>query len=765
MRTRVVMTAIVGALALGNQALAQVPAASGTASAVTGTVDVGARGTSSSGDEARYERYRDLRTGVFSHLVFGSADESRIWSAGADNVGYRNQEYAFRYVGGPVTVKGSFDSTPLNYSYLTATPWQTVSPGVFSLDAAARGQVQSRVPGVVGVPSTVAQLGTPSIFRGLANPFDLQSRRDTASASVAVDATKALGWSLAFMSTGKTGSQPYGASFAFNNANELPLPIDHRTNDVSAGLEYTREQGMVRLGWQASWFTNAIQELIWDNPLRQTDTTPFDASGYSNGNGPARGRLAMSPSNHMSVVSVTGLYKMPARTTVNGVFAFTSMGQNDTLIPWTINDAIANPSVYGAYPGLASLPRSTAEAKVHGVNGMVNVTSRPNRRFGLTTRYRFNDHRNLTPAFDATNYVRFDAAPSNTGSHTENFNIRQNTFDTTAAFNLRSSSTFRLGYTFDDFNRTGRAFSDMRDHIVRASFDQMGNQWVTLRLSVDHTTRVGSGFSEASLEDGGLQPGLRFYDEADRNRNRGTVLVVLTPASFMDVTFTTTAGKDIYKGEGHEFGLLNNTNRSLNVGLNVSPGESASFGFSVGREMFNSLQRSRNANPPGSDYGSWTDPNRTWDLTNDERVSVLDVYVDLAKLFRTADLRVDYVYSDSDNGFVHSGPRVVALSTNAALTPGDSRPCAAGLTSCFEALPNVTNAWHRLSFDGTRFFTPKVGVGVSYWYERFDVTDFARVDLAGTALPRIDYLGEINTGYGNRPYRGSSVFTRLLYRF
>ena len=765
MRTRVVMTAIVGALALGNQALAQVPAASGTASAVTGTVDVGARGTSSSGDEARYERYRDLRTGVFSHLVFGSADESRVWSAGADNVGYRNQEYAFRYVGGPVTVKGSFDSTPLNYSYLTATPWQTVSPGVFSLDAAARGQVQSRVPGVVGVPSTVAQLGTPSIFRGLANPFDLQSRRDTASASVAVDATKALGWSLAFTSTGKTGSQPYGASFSFNNANELPLPIDHRTNDVSAGLEYTRERGMVRLGWQASWFTNAIQELIWDNPLRQTDTTPFDASGYSNGNGPARGRLAMPPSNHMAAVNVTGLYKMPGRTTVNGVFAFTTMGQNDALIPWTINDAIANPSVYGAYPGLASLPRPTAEAKVHGVNGMVNVTSRPNRLFGLTTRYRFNDHRNLTPAFDARQYVRFDAAPYSGGSFSQNFNIRQNTFDTTAAFNLRSSSTLRVGYTFDDFDRTGRSFSDMRDHIVRASFDQMGNQWVTLRLSADHTTRKGSGFSAASLEDGGLQPGLRFYDEADRTRNRGTALVVLTPASFLDVTFTATAGKDIYKGEGHETGLLNNTNRSLNVGLNVSPGEHASFGFSVGREMFNALQRSRNANPPGTDYGSWTDPNRIWDLTNDEQVNILDVYVDLARLAGAFDLRADYLYSDSDNGFVHSGPRIVALSTNAILTPGDSRPCAAGLTSCFDALPNVTNAWHRFTLDGTRYFTERVGIGVSYWYERFDVTDFARVDLAGTTLPRIDYLGEINTGYGNRPYRGSSVFTRLLYRF
>lgn len=765
MRTNVLWMGV--ALALGGSVSGwtQTPPTAPAAGAVTGVVDAGARITSASGDEARYDRYGDLRTGVFSHVVFGQADASRLWSLGAENVGYRDQEYRFRYVAGHAFVKASWDSTPLNYSTLTATPWVEQSRDVFTLDPTARGLVQSKAPGIVGVPSSAAQLATPSIFRGLATPFDLRSRRDTASASVLMDATRSLGWTASFSSTHKGGNQPYGASFAFNNANELPITIDHRTNDVSAGLEYTRERGMMRVGWQASWFTNAVHELIWDNPLRQTDTTPFDASGYSNGNGAARGRMAMPPSNHMTAVNVSGLYKMPAHTTINGVVSYTVMGQNDALIPWTTNGAIANAGVYATYPGLAQLPRQTAEASVHGINGLVTLTTRPNRIFGLTTRYRFNDHRNLTPAFDARDYVRFDATPSNAGGLTEQFDIRENTFDTTAALNLKTRSTLRLGYTFDGFNRTGRAFSDMHDQAVRVSLDHMSASWLTLRLSADHTTRVGSGFSEASLEDGGLQPGLRFYDEADRTRNRGTALVVVSPSSIVDVTLSATAGKDVYKGDGHEFGLLNNSNRSLNVGVSVSPSEHVSMGVTAGREMFSALQRSRNANPPGSDYGSWTDPNRTWDLNNDEHVNVVDVYLDLARLFKRLELRVDYTYSDSDNAFLFSGPRVVALSTNTVVTAGDAKPCAVGLAGCFEALPPVTNAWHRLSVDARHMFTSRVGVGVGYWYERFDVEDFARVDLVGTTLPRIDYLGELNTGYGNRPYRGSTVFTRLLYRF
>jgi hypothetical protein len=58
-------------------------------------------------------------------------------------------------------------------------------------------------------------------------------------------------------------------------------------------------------------------------------------------------------------------------------------------------------------------------------------------------------------------------------------------------------------------------------------------------------------------------------------------------------------------------------------------------------------------------------------------------------------------------------------------------------------------------------------VGLGYTrYEKFDVTDFVTIDLPGQpGTPRIDYLGEINTGYGNRPHKGNTGFFRLLYTF
>ena len=232
--------------------------------------------------------------------------------------------------------------------------------------------------------------------------------------------------------------------------------------------------------------------------------------------------MAMPPDNSMNIVSATGLYRFPGHTAVTGTLWFSAMNQNDTLIPWTTNPAIANAGVYQTFRGLASLPRSTAEAKVHGLNGSFNLTSRPNNFFGINMRYRYNDHKNLTPVFDGREWVRFDAVPeeAETGL-SERFSIRQNTFDLTGTFRLAPYTSLNLGYIFDDYQRTGRAFSDMRDYTLRAALDMLKSQYVTVRAAYDHTTRIGAGFSEASIEDGGSQGGLRFYDESDMTRDKG----------------------------------------------------------------------------------------------------------------------------------------------------------------------------------------------------------------------------------------------------
>ena len=91
---------------------------------------------------------------------------------------------------------------------------------------------------------------------------------------------------------------------------------------------------------------------------------------------------------------------------------------------------------------------------------------------------------------------------------------------------------------------------------------------------------------------------------------------------------------------------------------------------------------------------------------------------------------------------------------------------AAGAANASVFTENTNHATaSRFTADLNFHATAKLGFGVSVWYEKLDISDYATINLAGTQNPRIDYLGELSTGYGNRPYNGSTGMVRLIFTF
>jgi MtrB/PioB family decaheme-associated outer membrane protein len=774
----------------------QPPTAPGPTVPSLGSIDFGFRGTDTDLDAAQHERYRDLRSGAASLFLLGKETPSYFFDASAYNVGYRDQQYKLRYDRNKLNFGFLWDSIPTNFSYLTVSPWTVGDDGVLTISQALRQQVQNRT--AVGVPcapgsppaacsnptQAAAALTNRSIYNQNLQGFEIKARRDTAAFGFAYEATKNVDVNVSVATTAKSGHQPWGASFAFNNANEVPLPLDNRTNDLSAGVEWAHRNGMVRLAWDGSFFDNQIPSLTWDNPIRATDfnngllppSGPYDPSGYSNGNGPAQGRMALPPSNSSDVVSAMGLYKMPRRTTVNGTLQFTNQSQNEALIPWTINPLIASPAVYAVFPHLAALPRSTAEAEVKGVNALINLNSRPIRRVAFNVRYRYNDRDVQTPQFDATEYVRFDAVPEEIEAGlSHQFDTTRKTFDATATYSLNRWGAVRAGYGHDSWERHGRGFSDVGDNIFRVSYDAFANQYFTIRAAYEGSRRRGEGFIESGSDYegvGGTQAGLRYYDEADRDRHRTSLTLSIMPVDTVDVSVTYAGGRDKYltdeftPGRG-QFGLLDADTQAFTVGANVVPRPQMAFGVTYGYETYSALQQSRNAAPLPS--LEWLDPTRDWTLDNDEKVNTFTVYADLLKALKRTDIRFAYDFMDSNNAFVHGGPRIQQLNTNTSVT-GTS--CSAGVSDCFIPLPDVTTSWNRFTADVKYFFRPDVGIGFAYWYEKLNVRDFATIDSNGsvgfnpeTGTVRVDYLGGLITGYNPRDYTGNTAFIRLLYFF
>lgn len=765
-----------------------------------GLLDFGFRGGNTDGDEARFERYRDLRPGATTLLEIDKFTDTYRFEAAASNMGYRDQRYSARYATGRLAISGLYDSIPLNYLYDAPLAWTGDGKGRFTLDPAARQAVQgpTNVVGdgtAVGVPcapgsgpttcnatTAAAAKANRSIFNTLLHSDDMEVLRSIIGVKIDYVATPSFGVDIDFSSTGRTGSMPWAASYSFSNANELAAPIDQRNNELKAGTEWVNPKGMFRLDYWGSYFENNVQTLTWDNPIRATDFNngllppngPYDPSGYSNGNGPAFGQAALWPSNTLNSFGVTGMYKLMPKTTVNGNVQMTYMRQNESLLPWSLNTSINNPIVLGAFPGLRALPRASAEAEVNSLNALFNFNSRPTRYLTLQARYRYNDHNNNTPHFDGREYVRFDSVPEELGDdpltpfvegYSEYFQITRKNFEANATFGLNDMGSLRVGYANEMFDREGRGFSDVSENTFRFAYDANLFNRATVRATFDAGSRRGDGYilSGVDYESGpaGTQPGLRYYDEADRDRTRAAIIFSVNPVPMVDAFLQWSTTRDKFLADesipaGREqFGLLSQDVDAVVVGVNLNPNDTVHFGLSWGRDEFAALQKSRNANPPPDP--SWTDPARNWTLDNNEVVNTLMTYVDLTGLANSkADLRLSYEMNDSDNAFTYGGPRIPVLQA----------------TNAFIPLPNVVNEWQRLSVDLKYFLTSSVGAGIGYSHDKQSITDFNTIDsngpvgfTAATGIPRIDWLGSLRTGYGNRPYEGHRVFARVLYRF
>jgi hypothetical protein len=734
-----------------------------------GTIDIGGRFTTTDGDEARYERYRDLRDGVPANFFYKKITPNWTFDFEATNIGYRDQHYELNLNSKRVKLNAFFDQTPLNYGYYTRTPYNCTA-GNCSLDLGLRTQVENG--NAVGVPQSVGNLVTGSVYNSIANPFDLQSRRDTIGAELRLTATNNLDFIFGLNSYSRSGNMPLGAGFAFNDAVEMPVVIDDGDTALSAAVEWASHQGMFHVGYEHSKFSQNVPSYTFDNPQRATDycvygnpAVPpgacYDPSGYVNGRGPAYGRMSMAPENTLDTVDWMGMVKLPGKTTANASFNIGTNNQDAALIPWTTNSSINTPAVWAAFPELAELPRDSAQMRVNFALGTATVRSRAIKDVTLTGRYRFYSRNDFTREFDAIEYVRFDAVPEETGGNSEPFNINHNTLDVDAAYTGIPYSTIRVGYGYDEYEHGVRTTQGWQDNTARISYDLIGNQYLTLRAKYEHTNRDTINLSIAAIEETGSQPALRFYDEAARTSNRGTFIVELNPLADLGVNFSLSTGKNDYAGAdaAQEFGLLDDKNTSWTLGANYAPSGKVNVGAEYGRETYTTVQESRNANPAPDP--SWIDPLRNWTLTNDETVNYFNVYVDLIRAFTNTDIRFNYDYTDSDQSFVHGGPRIASLTAAGQFIP----------------LPNVLNKWQQATVDVRYHVSKKLGFGLFYMYEKLDVEDYTAINSAGPqTLPvsalgaqndtaRIDWLGAITTGYAPRPYKGQTGIIRVFYEF
>jgi MtrB/PioB family decaheme-associated outer membrane protein len=692
----------------------QPPAPAAPISARIGTLEFGGRITSVSGDEARFQRYRDLRDGATLQVFrFDNRRSDWAFTAAADNVGYRDQRYSATFDRfGKLRASFEWNQVPLYYSGDTRTLYRSEAPGVFRLDDALQASIQSRT---ATLPS----------FASAASGFDLRQRRDIADFRLRYLATPDLTLDLNVRSTHREGQMPWMASFGFSNAIELPLDLDHRTNDIATSVEWGTERAMLRVGYDGSWFDNNVQELVWDNPLRITDQT--HANAYSAGDAASQGRQDLWPNSTAHTFSTSGALKVAPRTRLFGFVSYGRWIQDDALLPFTINTAIDQ--------SLLQLERRSAEAEAGIFSTNLRLTSRPNRYVFLNAQYRRYDFDNRTPPFHYAYYVRFDGQAYEGHNPSEPFSFTRDYVDLDASFTPFAFGAFKVGWGRDEGSRTFRHFENTVENTIRVSFDTTGAAWAALRVQYEHGKRTGEGLDEEVLEAVGEQISLRQFDISDRDRDRVTAIVQLMPVQQFGVNLSVGVGRD--NRPDSYFGLQDNDHQTYAVAFDFVPNDNVSLGASYGLETYETRQTSRNAAPGTQFY----DATRDWSTDMDEDVHTWGASLEVARLFPRTSLRANYDLSDSEAQYLY------VLAPGSSLAPP-------------QQLSPLRNRLHRGTADVRYSLGRNVALGFEYWFDKYDVEDFAfsPETLSSVAIPTYT-----NLNYFYRPYEVSTGFVRLIY--
>lgn len=682
---------------------------------IYGSLDFGGRITEVDGDEARFQRYRDLRGGVYANnLLVGRRTQDWQLEAQAWNAGYRDQRYLLELTrAGRLSASFLWDQIPLFISRDTRTLYTQTAAGVFRIEDGIQQQIQSGAR-------------TLRNFEDQAIRFDLRTLRKIGEADVRFTVDRSTDISVKVRNTTREGAIPFGATFGFSNAVELPVPVDTRHTELQTAFEWGNEEGMLRVGWDGSTFDNDVESVTWDNPLR---------FGPDIAGGPSQGRMALWPGNTLTYLHGTGALSLPARSRLTAYLAIGQGRSNEDLLPFTINTAI---------PAIA-LARPTAEAENRMAIAQVALATRPSRIASFNAKYRYADVDVRTPVFvRSAGSVAYDSSFAATAGPSEYHSVKRITFDADGAFDVIPSTSLKVGFSHLASDYTHRIWEKTAENVFRVSLDTTGSP-LMLRALYENRSREGEHFEADALAEVGELAGMRHYDVADRDRQRVT-LIATVPAGIVGFTASAGIGRDEYPNSAH--GLQSFDSDQYSAGFSVAPDDRYNLTASYGWEKYRSLQRSRNATTAADQ----ANPIRDWTTDYTGKVNFLEAAFDINGAIERTLIRLSADWNRSNDTYLYG------LVTGSPLAVP-------------EQLPPVKNELLRSEIDVTYEISRNLRAGVAYWFDDYNVQDFALgpTTLTGIALPPVQEgqpvvaTNALLLGYLYRPYSAHAGFVRLTY--
>lgn len=686
---------------------------------------VGAIETDVDTDSAKFEEYRDFSQGFWLRKlgIAGGDDKGERWlDFDADNAGRHDARYTLGYgVAGKYRLTLDYNKIPHRFGNNGKLLWTETGPGVFELPDATQAALQSAIE----KQFAANRAGINFLFlNGLLRPFiqtasdvDIGLQRDRTLARLDVGNKRGFAWGLEYTHENRTGTRQYGSSFGFNNVTELPEPIDYDTSAATVSGAWNSSRGTLGFGYRASKFENHISTLYWDNPLHLTSST--DGSAYSSPGsgsigGSNRGFADLAPENDSDSLFVNGRFKLGGGWWAGGGINYTTMKQNDPLLPYTLNGAIRGVNFdHSTFDPTnpANLPADRADEKVKVLAINADAGTRFAEDWGLTFRYRYYDYDNQSKRIEFPGYVRFHAVWEDIARITVPYSYSKDDIGAELTWDMSTTANWSLSFNRQSWSREFREVDSTDDDTFKLTFDTHPWEKLQLRASYEIGDRSTSHYDVEAGEATFVEPEgatniptLRRFDEAARDYDQWRASAQWYATDTFNVFFEVSGRKDDFKESA--FGLLSDEVMSYNLELGWTPSEGRNlyvFGSLSDRDVFQRARQS-GATPSTNPLDNWSigfnEVLDTWGLGWTEKLG--------AKW--NSDLQVNWSNDDGDADFT--------------AFPGGA-PLASPPRTAAQDIPNYEDVeLLALRWKLDYALSDTAGVGLVYRYEDFTADSF-----------------------------------------
>jgi MtrB/PioB family decaheme-associated outer membrane protein len=368
----------------------------------------------------------------------------------------------------------------------------------------------------------------------------------------------------------------------------------------------------------------------------------------------------------------------------------------------------------------------------------------------IGARYRLYDLENDTPEHTFTSVLNpgdLTPAAANNTHTSEPLEFRKQNVNGDVSWRIARPITVRAGYEYEQWNRKHRETDSTRENIGKVGIDIQPWSWLLGRLQYSHGAREIRGNYDPLGGNATALPQFRKFDQADRTRDKGEVLLQVTPLDALTLGGSFYIQNDNYYNTS--YGLNDAQALGWSADVSWAPLERLNFYAGYARDQYDSRQQNCaiSAGPPTA-----CAPLDTFVVEPRDTLDVVHAGLNIVVIPKIVDLSLGYQYSFGKSRYTFSS------------TPGGA---AAGEPG---SVPDVENNFHIINVVARYFITKQWTLKLGYQYERYNEKDFTTdtIQPAVAAVPGTTAAADLRSivlGAQHPPYEAHIVAMSVAYRF